>query len=151
MCIEIIALVISCLALLVTIVGWRIEHHLSAKRDLENKKREIRIQFFADAWRKVAKANTNGDDQALSDAFFDIQLFGTPEEIKQIKQVVKDRMKNKYTGKELTLDLRNSLRTELGLVTTDEEVWGLKVVKKGETKTYTLEEFFDSLTPKEDK
>ena len=111
------------------IIGWAVVHFSSKHRDFKNKQREIRIQYLINAWRKVAEADTIGNDKSLTDALFDIQLLGTPEEIQQIKQVIKARFKDEYAGRELIHDLRNRLRKELDLAPTDEIVLGFKVGK----------------------
>ncbi len=56
--VDIITLVISGLALLGTLVGWTVEHHLSRKRDFANKKREMKTAYLIEAFRCVEKARS---------------------------------------------------------------------------------------------
>ncbi len=109
---------------LLVIIGWAVIHFLSKYRDLKNKRREIRIQYLINAWRNVVRGDTIRDYQSLSEALLDIQLLGTPRQMILAKQVIDDCFSNKkeWNAKELGNDLRNSLRKELRLPTTDEEV-----------------------------
>lgn len=50
------------LTIIVNIIGWFILHNLSKRRDLSNKKKEMKIQYLITAWQKLehtANRNTN--------------------------------------------------------------------------------------------
>jgi hypothetical protein len=40
----------------VVVIGWTVGHWLNARRDLANKRRELRVQYLIEAWRKIEKA-----------------------------------------------------------------------------------------------
>jgi hypothetical protein len=122
--VDIITLVISGLALLGTLVGWTVEHHLSRKRDLANKKREMKITYLIEAFRCVEKASNShsfADKALLESAIADIQLFGSLEQIQLVKQLANDFVKSHiFNANDLLTSLRKDLRHELGLLQTNE-------------------------------
>ena len=76
----------------VAIFGWLVAHRLSAARDRANKRRDLRVQYLIDAYRKLENAgnrNTNTSDYAaaLELAVADIQLFGSPDQVKLATQL----------------------------------------------------------------
>jgi hypothetical protein len=127
---AIITIIISVVGWLLVIGGWFFVHRLSKRRDLENKQREIKIQYLINAWRKVVEFDTIRNYQSLSEALLTIQLLGTPKQIELIKQLIDNSFhKKEYNAKELSDDLRSSLRQELGFEATEERVLYLKVGK----------------------
>jgi len=74
------------ISIIVAVIGWIIAHYFTSKRDFANKKREIRINYLAEAYRKLergamplSKKYNPGDFES---AIADIQLFGNPEQVK---------------------------------------------------------------------
>ena len=51
-----LSVIISITAIVCTVCGWFIGHNLSRKRDLENKKKEIRISYLINAFRQFENA-----------------------------------------------------------------------------------------------
>ncbi len=114
----------------IAIVSWAVVHCLSKRRDFRNKKKEIRIQYLSDVWRQLVKAGTIKDDEALSEAFLNIQLLGTSEQIKLAKKIINEYLRTKVLNpQELADKIRNDLRSEIGLELTNEEVLYLNIVK----------------------
>src|SRR5205823_4339548 len=96
---------------IITIVGWFVAHRLNARRDQANKRREQRVQYLIEAYRRLAKAVHHSRLYEVADevqsAIADIQLFGNEEQIQQVVAFVKEMAEKK----EASLDnLLNTLR-----------------------------------------
>ena len=110
-------------------LGWFAGHWLSTSRDRVNKKRDIRITFLLEAYRRLEAAShrkeITGTKYAVDfeSAIADIQLLGTPEQILLVKEVVKGihRRDPQANARQLLLSLRNELREHLDLKPLDEE------------------------------
>jgi hypothetical protein len=107
-------LVSALVALLVT----TLTHLFTGRRDRENKRREQRLNYLVSAYRALSKANHHprlhevGDE--LQQAIADIQLFGTPEQIRLAQQFARDLgTKQAADLDELFIALRDNLRAEL--------------------------------------
>ena len=114
--------------ILITVVlavfGWLIAHKLTSVRDLKNKKREIRINFLLDAYRKLERSiHKAGRD--FEEAISDIQFLGTPPQVNMAKRIAADFAQNGQVDlDELLIDLRDSMRRELELEKIDERfIW----------------------------
>jgi hypothetical protein len=105
----------------VVIVGWFIIHWLSSKRDQNNKRRELRVQYLIEAWRKLENSCNRNDitwHHDLESAIADIQLFGSPEQIVLAENFIQDFTNKENHGAdadELLNSLRQDLRKELQL------------------------------------
>ena len=105
----------------VVIIGWFIVHWLSSKRDQGNKRRELRVQYLIEAWRKLENSCNRHDEtwhHDLETAIADIQLFGSLEQIKLAEkfiQVFTNADNNGADAEELLNALRHDLRKELKL------------------------------------
>lgn len=141
--VDILTLVISVFALLGTLVGWTVEHHLSRKRDLTNKKREMKISYLIEAFRLIESASNRRDFEhkvLLEKALADIQLFGSLEQIVLAKELASQFVKsNIFEASKLLTSLRNDLREELGLKQTDEG-WLILRMEKGSDFDHKLEQ-----------
>ena len=104
---------------IVTMVGWYILHHLARKRDFENKKKELRINYLIEAWRKLEHSVNRKNEDPTHDvekSIADIQLFGTAKQIELAIKVVTDLVNNKNASLDDILEeLRQDLRKELNL------------------------------------
>jgi hypothetical protein len=104
----------------VAIVGWFAAHRLSAARDRVNKRREIRLNLLMGAYRAL-EYSANRDfvgeaAKAVCSAFADIQLVGTPQQIKLAQKLIYEFARNQEVDwQSLLLSLRDDLRNELGL------------------------------------
>jgi hypothetical protein len=122
----------------VVIIGWFIAHWLSSKRDQENKRRDLRVQYLIEAWRKLENASNRYDNTQLADletAIADIQLFGSPKQIDLAIQFVENFVNTK-TGSldELLNELRQSLRNELNLEAVSKNTHHLRIISNNELK-----------------
>ena len=67
---------------IVAVTGWVVGHRLNAKRDLHNKRIELRIKFLLVAYRNLESAIetevTRENLSILETAISNIQLLGTP-------------------------------------------------------------------------
>jgi hypothetical protein len=114
---------------LVVIIGWYVVHFFTAKRDQENKKREIRVQYLIEAFRLLANASQRKPEpnsqyfRDMESAVADIQLLGTESQIESLNAFLKE-FASKGSGSldDLLSDLRNDLRHELKLPEIKEKV-----------------------------
>lgn len=106
---------------IITMFGWFILHKLGQKRDLENKRKDLRISYLIEAWKKLEYAS----NRELSETQFIehienpialIQLFGTHDQIIFAKRIADDMKKHGTTSLDGILEeLRDDLRNELNL------------------------------------
>jgi len=104
----------------VATVGWFAAHRLAAARDQVNKRREIRLNLLMGVYRAIEYSvhrDFEGDvAKAVCNALADIQLGGTPEQIKLAQQLIDELARNQpVDAQSLLLSLRDDLRNELGL------------------------------------
>jgi hypothetical protein len=108
-------------AVVVAVFGWFIGSGLNASRDQTNKRREIRLQYQIETYRRLALASQRKPEPGskyfrdLEAAVADVQLFGTESQIREVGKFL-DEWKAQSRGEtdELLVDLRNDLRKELG-------------------------------------
>jgi hypothetical protein len=105
----------------VAVIGWFAAHQFNVYRDRQNKRRDLRVQFLLDAYRRLESAanrpkKTQEQTLAFESAVADIQLLGTPE---QVAATVRYLHEHAAGGgaliDELLRLLRNDLRKEVGL------------------------------------
>ena len=104
----------------VALSGWVIVHYFNSKRDLLNKRRELRVQYLIEAYRRleaVSHANNLKERRLdVESAIADIQLFGTPQQIQLAVKFAKELSEKEIASlDELLTDLRKDLRAELEL------------------------------------
>ena len=105
---------------LVAIIGWFIVHRLAAARDRANKRRELRVSFLIDAYRRLEFASRREPDsetvKALESALADIQLMGSLEQVAMIPAYLNALNVNPISDPGPLLELlRKELRQELEL------------------------------------
>jgi hypothetical protein len=105
---------------IVGILGWIVAHRLTAKRDLANKRRELRVKYLIDAYRQLEGAGNRIESSSkwteLESAIADIQLLGTPEQVEMAKRFAEEFAENRVASLDnLLFDLRETLRAELQL------------------------------------
>lgn len=111
------------LAASVAIIGLAISHWLTSKRDLSSEKRKIQINFMLEAYRKLERGSCRGANQdqyaeELHSAIADIQLLGSPEQVRVAQRIavaLGSGTGEKVSINELLNVLRAELRTELNL------------------------------------
>ncbi len=116
----------------VAIIGWFIVHSLSSNRDRANKRRDLRVQYLIEAWRRLENASNRSDKLRSSDleaAIADIQLFGSPRQIELAQKFTEDFANTRSAGlDELLEDLRQDLRKELRLETVPKSMKYLRII-----------------------
>jgi hypothetical protein len=120
---------------LVALAVVALAHYFTLKRETANKRREQRIGYLVAAYRGLSKANNHprlwqvADD--LEQAISDIQLFGTPEQIRLAQHFGEQLGKTQAAELDpLLTELRNSLRKELGQEAVPGRVLWLKVTRE---------------------
>ncbi|OLD25844.1 MAG: hypothetical protein AUJ04_06950 [Acidobacteria bacterium 13_1_40CM_3_55_6] len=115
-----------------TIIGWFIAHQLAAWRDRANKRREQRLLYLIDAYRRLSKAVHHPRPYEVADeiqsAVADIQLFGSKNQILRIQQFVKELSANHEACLDRMMNsLRDDLRKELKLLPVQDQILWLRI------------------------
>jgi hypothetical protein len=106
---------------LIAVLGWFAGHQFNVYRDRINKRRDLRIQYLLEAYRRlesVANRRNKTEAQALAfeSAVADIQLLGTPEQIEAtVKYLCQHASEGGAQIDEVLALLRHDLREELKL------------------------------------
>ncbi len=122
---ELIKIALTFLAWISVVIGWLATHHLTQLRDVENQKRKIRTDYLVNVFRFLATSVSNRnlldeDLRKFEDVVADIQLFGTPEQVRLLKVVTNEmREKKEFNLDPLLNDLRDHLRSDLALGSID--------------------------------
>jgi hypothetical protein len=105
----------------VAIVSWFMGSWLSVRRDRANKRRDLRVQYLIEAYRRLAIATERKDINAdyfadLDSAIVDVQLFGGADQIATAQRFAKQLAEQRMAQlSELLASLRDDLRQELKL------------------------------------
>jgi hypothetical protein len=102
----------------IAIIGWWIVHWFSMRRDRINKRRDLRVQYLIDAYRKLEYASNRPISPETAPDFekavADIQLFGSPRQVKLAQDFAVGMAESgSYSLDEIMIDLRQDLRKEL--------------------------------------
>ena len=107
------------LAAVIAVLGWFVGHRLSVTKDLSAKRRELRVQYLIEAYRRLEGAAQRSDVERRKDfesAVADIQLFGSGRQIALVHQLVEAIAKDGFATFNPLLELlRVELRHELGM------------------------------------
>ncbi len=120
----------------VAVAGWFIGHQFNAKRDKNNKRRDIQIHYMIKAYQNLESGigrEVYGEIYAgnIESALADIQLLGTAEQIEMAKKYSSDLTETGKTDASLLLNsLRESLRKELNLKNIDSPIFHHRFVEK---------------------
>jgi hypothetical protein len=113
--------------------GWLVVHRMAAKRDQMNKRRDLRIQYLIDAYRKLERAS-NRDGILLEhvanveSAIADIQLFGSARQVAMAKEFASHMAaERKASADALLAALRQDLRRELMLEVVSSDLKFLRI------------------------
>jgi hypothetical protein len=124
----------------VAIFGWIIAHRFATARDQRSKRREVRLSFLLDAYRRLEAGASRGPlhDSKLADGFesaiADIQLLGTAEQSRMVRELavaIASHSPDVSSGP-LLLSLRDDLRRELDLGPLDESPIHFRLQKAGQ-------------------
>lgn len=103
----------------IAISGWFAAHALTTRRDLTNKRREQRIGYLIEAYRRLescAHRRSHLEFSKMESAVADIQLFGTPHQVSLVQALVTEFAAGGSASMDsLMQDLRRDLRAELKL------------------------------------
>ena len=133
---ETIAIITICITVVLGVGGWIVSHLLSNKREILQKRREIRVKYLREAYIKLADCADNGKTFAenivqIQQSFNDIQLFGN----ESLDNLIAESINNLNTSGSLPLDdilrdLRNEIREHLKLNKIDGYRWHVRTVRK---------------------
>jgi hypothetical protein len=118
-----------------SVVGLIVAHHFTAKRDRDNRQRELRVQYLIEAFRCLAgscgRHLTAEIIQIVEKSMTDVQLFGTPDQIKMLQTWAKDMHADKSPDLDDFLSsLRDDLRHEIQLDKVTGSVFRIRVKKQ---------------------
>ncbi|MGH8073756.1 MAG: hypothetical protein ACREO4_06755 [Lysobacter sp.] len=113
-------LISTTIATVVAVVGWIVAHKSTAARDVRNKQREIRVKNLAEIYDVLLELGRNVDilpnHRDVERAVSRIHLYGNAKQIQLCEKFVRDITE---TGgaihTDLTVEIRNSIREDLGL------------------------------------
>jgi len=103
------------------IFGWIAAHELNVRRDTLNKRRDLRVQYLIEAYRKLegnaGRMNSLPEIKyAFESAVADVQLFGTKAQIEELLVFLEQFKSNTGGNIDPVLKLlRDDLRKELNL------------------------------------
>jgi hypothetical protein len=106
---------------IVAIVSWFAGSWLSVRRDRANKRRDLRVQYLIDAYRRLATATNRTETDAayfaeLDSALVDVQLFGSNDQIASAQEFARQLAERRAAQLDKLLSsLRHDLRKELKL------------------------------------
>jgi hypothetical protein len=106
---------------IVAVVGWFAAHQFNVYRDRQNKRRDLRVQFLLEAYRRlesVANREKKTEEQMLAfeSAVADVQLLGSSEQIAATVMYLRQHAAGGGAQIDEVLRLlRRDLRREVGL------------------------------------
>ncbi len=105
------------IGVIIAILGWGIGYVSSSRINLNNKKKEMRIQYLIETYTILSDAcNRHELSPKIEIAISNINLFGTEEQIELAHAFVQQLASTKQaTYDTLLLKLRDDLRNELNL------------------------------------
>lgn len=112
---------------IVAALGWWAAHAFSARRDLANERRKLRVSYLMEAYRSLeGAANPSGPKSKraqLESAIADVQLLGSRAQVRMASEFAKAISGSGQAQLDsLLADLRQSLRSELELESVDEKI-----------------------------
>jgi len=113
----------------VAVCGWFVGHALSARRDRINKRREQRIGYLIEAYRRLESCaqRKSYDASKMESAAADIQLFGTHRQIELVQKALEEFAATRTTQlDDLLKELRQNLRAELRLESVPDKILHLR-------------------------
>jgi len=133
---DILQLVVLISTVSIAVIGWIVGHILSSRREILQKRREIRIQYLRQAYLNLSQvADTGGNFtkniSLIQASLNDIQLFGDPEHIDLIEKLISDlETKNTVPMDNLLMQLRDEIRNHLRLSKIEGGRWSVRLYPK---------------------
>jgi 2-oxoglutarate dehydrogenase complex dehydrogenase (E1) component-like enzyme len=113
------------LSMLVTVglalAGWWISYFTTLRRDRAQKKRDLKVQYLIEAYRRLENAAhrnplSRENKNEMESAMADIQLFGSQEQVELVVRYAQEFANQGSAGlDDLLKSLRRDLRKELDL------------------------------------
>lgn len=119
------------ITILLASLGWLIGYWTTVRRDRLAKKRDLRIQYLIDAYRRLESAanRENAIVEGLETAVADIQLFGSAGQITLVLEFsVKFAAEGGAGLEDLLESLREDLRRELDLGASPARIVHLRIM-----------------------
>ncbi len=113
------------------VVGGLVVHLLSGRRDRANKRKEQRVMYLIEAYRRLEDCSQQfgAADKGK------IQLFGTPRQVDLVQRFASDfAARGGASLDELLADLRTDLRAELNLEAVPENIVHLRITYDKDTR-----------------
>lgn len=106
------------------ILGIIIGNFLNQKRDSKNKKKDIRITYLIEAYRRLERGSAPHakffNQSEFESAIADIQMLGNVDQVKIAFKFAKDASENSNANLQPLLEnLRGELRNELSIINKD--------------------------------
>lgn len=119
----------------VAVLGWWIGHGLSARRDLANDRRKLRVTYLLEAYRRLEGGSNRINQESyraqIESAIADIQLLGSPEQVAMAREFAFTMAQDREASlDDLLFDLRRSLRDELQIEPVRESILFLRFEDK---------------------
>jgi hypothetical protein len=124
----------------VAMLGWFVAHRFNTHRDRQNNRREVRVEYLIEAYRRLEGGADRGAihnteyGKGFESAIADVQLFGTVEQVRMAKELasaIAERKEGASAGA-LLLSLRDDLRKELSLDVINEKPIHFRLKQPGQ-------------------
>ncbi len=139
---------------LIAVAGLFLAHGLNARREVYNKRREIRLRGLESAYTRLATSAQRDWTEDLKRQFesfvAEIQLYGTPKQIELTIEIVKALSEHRphVSFDSLLENLRDTLRKELKMEPVKGHVWWYRFTLPEWAKNQT-KEIADAPNPSE--
>ncbi|MGC2457045.1 MAG: hypothetical protein WA435_03510 [Gallionellaceae bacterium] len=116
---------------IVAILGWFAAHQFNVYRDRANKRRDLRVQYLLEAYRRLEFAANRPEagkeeQDKFESALADIQLLGTEQQIEELMKFLAEFNSSVASINPLLELLRSHLRRELKL---EKNIPGIKIFR----------------------
>jgi hypothetical protein len=123
----------------VAVVSWFVGSWLAVRRDRANKRRDLRVQYLIEAYRRLEAAGHRPlvppYSSDMESAIADIQLFGSPVQVAAAQKFAFEMAEQGHASlDDLLANLRSDLRKELQWERVDGKLAHLRVVFDKEEK-----------------
>jgi Tfp pilus assembly protein PilN len=118
---------------LVAVVSWFVGSWLAVRRDRANKRRDLRVQYLIEAYRRLEAAGHRSlvppYSSDMESAIADIQLFGSSVQVAAAQKFAFEMAQQRQASTDELLDsLRTELREELELEHIDGKLAFFRIV-----------------------
>jgi hypothetical protein len=129
---SIVQIAVAIIAAIVIVVGWRVVHRQEMQRDRDSKRRDLRIGYLIDAYRRLEYVSNRPISLEMTPDFekaiADIQLFGTSKQVELAQTFAVEFAENGVAQLDpLLSELRQDLRAELDLDTVSPRIKYLRM------------------------